>query len=167
MNKKILTGIMLLLVAGIWGYVGYNFFGGGPSGDDDVYIEEVNTQEITPIRMGKQEKLLLNYPDPFLKDEARPAVSIKKTSTQPVKTTPVKKEEKTVVPAYAWPNITYRGLIQNKTQPDKMIGVIVVNGQEKIIRKGEKIDELVVSNMEKGKVELAHEKEKKVFVKQF
>lgn len=165
MNKKILTGFMLVLTAGVWGYVGLQFFS-GQGGDEEEVLPEETAQEQRPVLHFKQEELLLNYSDPFLKEEARPAIiPVKNSQAAPVKPMPVKKEEKIIPPAYTWPNIVYKGLIQNKNQPEKLIGVIVINGQERIVRKGEKINELSVASIERNKVELAYEKEKKVFVK--
>lgn len=157
---------MLALVVGIWGYVGLQLVG-GTGGDEDILPEEeFNPNENPVINMGKNEKLLLNYSDPFLKEEVRPvSVPVVKKTNVPAKTESVKKEEKPAPPAYTWPHIVYKGLIQNKTHPDKLVGVIVINGQERIIRKGERLDELSVASIERNKVELEHEKEKKIFVK--
>lgn len=108
----------------------------------------------------------MHYSDPFLKNEARPAVIVNSIK-QPVKQ-PVKKAEKPVevmATAYKWPVVAYKGLIQNKTQADKMLGIIVLNGSERTVRKGETVEGLTVSAMDKNKVELVHEKEKKIVVK--
>jgi len=166
MNKKILTGFMLVLTLGVWGYVGLQFFNGQGGEEEEMVSEETVQAERPAIHLGQKQELLLNYNDPFLKDEIRPVtVPSKNKNTLPVKSLPVKKEEKIVPPVYTWPSIVYKGLIQNKSQPDKLIGVLVINGQERIVRKGEKINELSVASIERNKVELAYEKEKKVFVK--
>lgn len=152
----------MVLVVGIWGYVGLQFFNGPGEEEEEWMGDETTGVERPMINMGKKQELQLNYADPFLKEETRPVVPIRKNDAPK---SPPKKEEKVIPPAYTWPNIVYKGLIQNKTQPDKLIGVIVINGQERIVRKGEKINELSVASIEKNRVELAYEKEKKVFVK--
>jgi hypothetical protein len=164
MQKKTLTGIMLLAVIGVWGYVGYSFFAGGDS--DDVFLETDTYVEPkqAKIKIDIKQKLSLDYPDPFLKEDVRSVV--KNTNNTQVKKTVVKKLETPVVAStFNWPSISYKGLIKNQSHPEKVLGLILINGQERIVRNGEKVDDLVVMNISKNNVELAHEKEKKVFGK--
>lgn len=74
---------------------------------------------------------------------------------------PKKKEE----PAYAWPDIVYKGLILNQSNNDKKLAIVVVNGKESIIREGEMIADVRVVAFDKSKVEMKHEKESRVFLK--
>lgn len=165
MNKKVLTGFMLLLTAGIWGYVGLQFFSGQNNDADDFADDPDPGKPVPVLHIEKTGKLLLNYPDPFLREDAKPLTPMTKTSKPAVKFPPPKKEAKTILPAFTWPSIVYKGLIQNKNHPEKLIGVILIDGQEKIIREGEKINGLSISSIEKNSIEIACEKEKKVFSK--
>lgn len=163
-QKKILTGIMLLAVIGIWGYVGYSFFAGeGPT--EEIYTDNFSLPKTHKVKIDITQKLRLDYPDPFLKSDVNPA-PVKSNPTTVVKKTIVKKETPPVIVSnFTWPSISYRGLIKNQSHPEKVLGLIMINGQERIVRNGEKVDDLVVMNITKTNVELVHEKEKKVFGK--
>lgn len=163
-QKKIITAILLLAVIGIWGYVGYNVFAGMDSDDDSTDEAFMEINEAMPIQIDAKQELLLNYPDPFLKSTNAPVVIIKR---QIIKE---KKIEKKIVPTqetstYTWPAITYKGIMKNQNHPEKILGLVVVNGKECIVRKGESVNDLVVLTIDKNKVELQHEKEKRSFAK--
>ncbi|HYG49479.1 MAG TPA: hypothetical protein VD905_01200 [Flavobacteriales bacterium] len=164
MQKKILTGVMLLAVVLIWGYVGYRFIGGMGSDEEELLAEDTPVEETSVIRINAKQKLLLNYTDPFLKQDIKPAPI--KTGGKPLPQ-PIKKIEKPVVPVnnFNWPTVLYKGLIQNQSHPDKLLALVIVNGKEHIVRKGERVEDLLVTNIDKNKVELVHDQEKKVFGK--
>lgn len=163
MQKKIYTGLLLIAVITIWGYVGYRFMGGMSSEEDEFLADEEISEEASPVKINTSQPLLLNYTDPFLKSEIKPAPI--QTGGKPLQ--PIKKIDKPVVPVstYSWPAIAFKGLIQNQNHPEKLLALVLVNGKERIVRKGEKVDELVVTNIDKHKVEFLHENEKREFRK--
>jgi hypothetical protein len=159
MQKKIYTGLLLLAVVAIWGYVGYRFVGGVNNEDEDLLTDELLPEEMAPVKIKTNQKLVLNYPDPFLKTENKPAPI--QTGSRPLQN-PIKKIEKPVVPVtnFEWPTVQYKGLIQNQSNPTKLLALLVINGKEQIVKKGEKIEFLIINNIDKDKVEIVHEKEK-------
>lgn len=163
MQKKVLTGILVLAVILVWGYVGYRFFAGIEQ-QEDVYAENSIAEEsLQPINIDTKGSLHLNYPDPFLKTDHKPIM----TKSIPVQPKKVEKKKEVLPPpsTFNWPTIAYKGLIQNQNHPEKLLGLVIINGRERIIRKGEKLEELTVITIDKTKVELQFEKEKRTFSK--
>jgi hypothetical protein len=159
-SRKFITAILLMAAIGIWGYVGYSFFS-GTSGEETIL--ETNTY-INPNKISgdifAEKELKLNYADPFLRKK-----EVQHTVTQFKKPVTVQKVEKNEVPAYAWPEITYMGLILNQSNNSKKLGIVIVNGKESIIREGEVIADVRIVAFDKSKVEIKHEKESRVFLK--
>ncbi len=164
MQKKTLTGIMLLAVIGVWGYVGYSFFAGGDCDEAFFTNEEYIEPKAIKIKVDTKQKLSLDYTDPFLKDDVRPVA--KNTNTSQIKKNVVKKvEAPIVVSSYNWPKISYKGVIRNQSSPNKILALVIVNGGERIVRVGEQIEGAVVLNISSNKIELEHGKEKIQFNK--
>jgi len=163
MQNKVLTSVLLVAVVAIWGYVGYRFLGGGVNEDEE--LENISFEKSSPqIASMKNITLKFDYEDPFLKFVTKPsqkAISIA-TNKRPVQ---LPKKEEVVVQNYVWPSIQFKGLIKNQNQPEKVLGLLIINGQERIVRIGETVNDLQVLLIKKDRVELQHLNEKKVYLK--
>jgi len=133
MKNKKLT-MLLVLVACIWGTIGYKV------------ISQLNEDDLSPIEprrfvaKGVSESkveytLSLSYVDPFLKKVT--------SSSEPVKRRIVKqpvKVEPTVPPIIIdWSVVQYFGLVNNNTRKSKTASV-KINANEYFVREGEMVD---------------------------
>ncbi len=162
MKKKNVTYLLLVLVAGIWGYLFYKFF-------SDLNPEKAVEVNTNPIQFAKIEEtkdtvyvLMANYKDPFLGT----AFSNSSLSTIKRKLT-VPKISKlnipiiTTVSAIVWPDVKYLGLISHQANA-KHMGIININNKEYTVTEGMIIEEFKILKLTKSNITLVYKGVEKV-----
>lgn len=150
--------LLLPLVAVIWGLIIYrmvDFTKTKPhifnSGNADVLSSD-------SVLYPKQQKLLLNYSDPFLKNIAQSskaensngAISLFKTNPEP--------EKKVVV----WPTISYGGIIENKSG---QLAIIKIDEKKIVTSQSQTVGGMVIKYIYRDSIVIEKEKELKTFFK--
>lgn len=121
MKKQNKTYLLLALVIGVWGIIGFKFFSAvNPSNDQ---IAQVTSDEVfIPKQIKERETftILANYRDPFLGTVQAPKkkmIKAKTSASKPKKVTPTK-------------SIQYTGFITDKTSKQKIFFVSVDGRQQ-------------------------------------
>lgn len=138
LGKKTLY-IMVPTNVFLWGYISYAIY---------QYMNEeppelTELKDISRLQLNEDTStytLRLDYPDPFLKEEATKK-SIKHNSTSVISKTPViaqSAKTRTISPDPP-KDIRYLGLIQNKTNGTST-ALVSINGKSYIIKKGEIVE---------------------------
>ena len=122
----------------LWCYIGYKIYMWGKDEEYNIPEEKV----LAPADLNKDSnnyQLVLNYPDPFLKEEPRnkPVRTNLSVNTKP-QVNSVSKKNNIEVPNPP-KDIKYLGLIQNKNS-GVTTALISINGKSYIIKKGEVIE---------------------------
>lgn len=134
MKSKTTLWILIPAVLGIWGAIGWQVYA-AMKGDGDNSAHKLITTETNvnkPI-VPDTFSLLLDYPDPFAAQNAKPKVNVKAQSqiTQPKTTAPVPEQTQ-------WPNIVYSGLVKQPSS-GKMLGFLSVNGVSYFVKEGDEV----------------------------
>lgn len=91
-SKKLITALLLIAAAGIWGYVGYSFFkGASDEGEPETRENDFVPHQVSSNKFAKQ-SLKLNYADPFL---GKKRVTVVKSVKKPVVVSKTKKKRRT------------------------------------------------------------------------
>lgn len=169
--------VLIILVLGVWSFVGYrayNYF-------NPTIIEE-NTEEnkITSLNhnISPQSNYIINdldYIDPFLKEKKsnkRSYLSSPISSSNVLKNinprsikgnnnrTNTSKSDNSIV----WPLIEYKGVFENPDL-DKKIGLITINGKELMINKDEQGNEVQLKELRRDSILLSYKGQFKWFKK--
>jgi hypothetical protein len=174
-KKKIITGVMVSIVVSVWGY---NIIGiSGVFNDQGEELEEYESGQLQRKNLSQphvQVDLSLNYQDPFLKSmqthshhEWNNSVNVPASGKDLAKTrkkvdsAPPKKEDKAVNPT----RITYHGFIKNRNDSTQKIAVIRVDQAEVLLKIGDTINEMTLSEVKKGSVIFLHTKGDRVSIR--
>ncbi len=148
MKNKTKTYILLVLVLGIWGTIGYKIIT-GLNPDVPVQAENNINVSFTPEKIKTTDTFSVQTTerDPFLGTLTRR----NKSRTKANKSVKPIKEENV-------PQITYQGLVR-KQSSSQQVFVVTVNGKQHLLKRGQTIDkvklirgnakEIVVSNNNK------------------
>ena len=143
-NKK--TYLLLAAVVGIWGIIGFKFFGAiNPSSQE---IAEIASNEIfVPQQIKERETfaIVANYRDPFLGTVQAPKKKVKKSTSKPVK-------KKEVVPTKS---IQYTGFITEKNSSQKIF-FVMVDGQQKMMSVNDTFQEVKLVRGTKGSIKVKY-----------
>ncbi len=156
-KKGLYIAISLNLI--IWGYVGYVVCDYLRT-DDDIIPTEL------PVNFSKKKKsdsttysLALNYPDPFLKEEPRPRNNnTSKSANNTSKPIQVTVPQKTITEVPKSLDIKYMGLVENKTS-GAATGLVSINGKSFLVKKGEKVEGILIKTLSSEKMEVKIGKE--------
>lgn len=143
----------------LWGYIGYTFY-------DYINADIDSLPTELPVNLAKKKKsdstdykLALNYADPFLKEEPKPRNSISnKSSNISNKPLPVTIPQKTITEAPKSLDIKYMGLVENKSS-GVATGLISINGKSYLVKKGEKVEGILIKSLSAEKLEVKAGKE--------
>lgn len=123
MKKQNKTYLLVAVVLGIWGIIGFKFFGAvNPTTQE---MTEIASNEIFVPKQIKERELFTiaaNYRDPFLGTVQAPKRKVKKSSSAVVK-------KKVVVPTKS---IQYSGFITDKGSKQKIF-FVTVDGQQQMM----------------------------------
>jgi Tfp pilus assembly protein PilP len=131
--------VMLPVNICLWSYIGYLIYQG--TGDSEVIRSTEAAVSILKINDDTSTyKLVLNYPDPFLKEESNYRTKQNNSDSPQAKDSKPKHSKNTVpIPSVPVKDIRYLGLIQNKTS-GVTTALITVNGKSFIVKKGEVVE---------------------------
>jgi hypothetical protein len=159
MNNKRTTYLMLIIVFGIWGLIGWRIWKGMQNDDEN------NTQVGIPHAKKMQGSasdsfaLFANYRDPFLGKTFVP-------EDRPISTPSAKIITPQVTPSPTpenpWPELRYQGFVRN-TKPDAAArSFLSINGNNHFVKAGNIIDGLLISRIWPDSIEVVRDKEKRI-----
>lgn len=166
------TYFLLVLVAVIWGVIGYRIwshFHDSDLDDSEMYISADTTT--IKVDMSEITELKLNYGDPFLKstfafvrqsESSKPASSGQSHNIRRRIGTlnNTKPGEKKII----WPDIIYSGLILNDKSNEEL-GLIEVNKESFLVRKGEIRNDVMIKEIYADSIIVTFQDEQQTFRK--
>lgn len=161
MKSKTTLWILIPAVLGIWGAIGWQVYAAMKGDDDNVGAVHGSPFTVpgSPAAIPDTFSLLLDYPDPFAVQSAKPKVNVKAQSqiTQP-------KTAALVPEPTQWPNIVYSGLVK---QPSggKMLGFLSVNGVSYFVKEGDEVGGVRVDNIAANQITVQWNRERKLVSK--
>jgi len=152
MNNKKTIYVLLPVVLALWGYITFRI------------LKQVNPEvEISASALPKMKslnnetkaeefKLLINYPDPFLKHLAQEGENFENKE--------LAQQENHVNRVYAWnwPNMSYGGCIRNK---NRMVGILQINAKNILVQEGKSYDDFMVYKMYADSIVMKRDEEKR------
>lgn len=158
MKKNKLNILLIVVVIGIWAIVALKATGGFFANEKAETVAENTMMEpnIAPKKIAN-EKLNLNYPDPFLGTINQPIIKnnnpiIKTDKERPTKTETLK--------SLNWPTVSYYGSVKN-TNKNKMVAILSINNHEKRMLPGEMFQEIKLEKITGDSVLVSWGKNKK------
>lgn len=131
-NKKLL--ILSVLVVGIWGIIGYRIY--DQMQEDGPVTVRPSRKPVQTVAAVDTYTLALSYPDPFLRQQVKPVVAVKKSVTPKVQRPAVVAAPSIMI---NWSLFQYSGMIGNATRKKKT-AIVLYNGKDYIVGEGEEID---------------------------
>ena len=153
MKKKGKTYILLTVVLGIWGAIGYQIFS-KLSTDDSPMIATNSNVSFTPKQIIKEDTFSINtkHRDPFL---GKP---YQQKQTTKVRRVSVGKKD-----AFVFPPIIYKGVI-SKQQSAQNIYIIEVSGTQQLFKTGKKIQEVKLVKGNKKSITISFKGKRKTIL---
>lgn len=155
-NKK---SIYILLPAAIllWVYIGWQIY---QQVKEPAPVESIFTPTLK--RVEKKEKpipfvLALNYKDPFLR-----SVNGKHSNSEELERKKGKSVKKNNRRRIAWPNLTYRGWIENHK---KTIGLLQINNKQYLVDEGLEYNGILIEKLYQDSIRIKKDNEVKRIVK--
>jgi hypothetical protein len=162
MKKNRVNIILIVVVVSIWGFVALKATGNLFASEDTLtQTDDSALPEVQEPKKLTDEKLQLNYNDPFLGN------SYKSEVKSPVNNSSVKiKNQKTKVEKIVskeFPPVKFFGLVRN-TGTNKMVAIVSVNNQEKRMLSGETFNEVKLEKITRDSILVSWNKNK-LFIK--
>jgi hypothetical protein len=163
MKSKRTTYLLMAVVAGIWGLIGWKVWK-GLQGDDDFALP---AERIVQSKKNKQLtdsfELIANYRDPFL---GKTSVAAPVVSATAVRTTPIEKPTNIIQepPTNTWPEIRYGGFVK-KTGQENAAGFLIINGSSEIVSRGQTIQNITIVQLWRDSVQVMRGKERRTIKK--
>lgn len=161
MNKKIAQAILIVGVLGIWGMIAYRLLKNSEV-KADYTLPTHSLVDDKPRKPDEAIQLSLDYADPFLKTQSTPHLISQNNSEskarihrQPTKTSPTKTPPPPPTPI-KWPDLTFKGIIENKKKGE-VLGIVSINNSDRIIKNHETLGEFVIEQILKDQIVLKHE----------
>ena len=145
----------------IWGKVFYRLYKNIKTSTEISQPKIETFEAVEEINLFDTFKIAANYPDPFLGQIKIPKPVNTNTGNVPKLSTPI---IKVAAPSIQWPNVSYKGFINDQTTGKKM-ALLYINDKSNKIYLGSKIGEISISKIYRDSVELKLGKEIKVFRK--
>lgn len=165
MNNKALVYILLSVVVGVWGYVIYRVFS-AVSGDEEQIITSnrpisIAPQDLEYYTIKDSASLSLSYRDPIYNSTNVLDEEILETETiNPYTSDPYA--------VYVEPepqiDISYQGFIENESNK-KRIAMVTIAGQQYMMAKGDRQQEITVRNIQADRIIITHKNETKTIFK--
>lgn len=171
MSKKNTTYILIGLVVLIWGLIGYKIIESF-SQEEEI----VSTYDVLPQKEAKEDyALVLNYPDPFLKNQF-----IEKKHTEPPEVVeypnspntsasvqppivPQPKLPKPSPPSDIFPSIIYYGIIRQSENPKDRVYLVQVGGINETFNLSEKKEEVKLISGDAEKIQVRYKGTNRTF----
>ncbi len=166
MDKKTKTIALIIATVLVWGYSALEWIDYIGASDEE-YSTQVSSYipQVTPLKLKpkKENKLQLNYRDPFLNSKKQRKTSNHTASFTPTNNRgtatnrqPTKQVETKVI---QWPEINYSGVINNQ------LGLLKVNGKDYLVKVGDIKDGLTINEIHPDKIVISYQTEQKEFEK--
>jgi hypothetical protein len=155
-SKKII--MLLVLVIGIWGVIGFQIYSHLTEEDHDVSVTAKWEHEIVLVDTTDQFPLLLNYPDPFLKKVVKdkdPVIVLNRPAVQRKPIMQVQAQS-----FVAWDRIEFLGIVYN-TSRQSTVAIVRIYGTDYMVRHGDIVKEFYIEEVANDSVGLTIGKEKK------
>jgi hypothetical protein len=165
MKSKKSMYVLLPVVLGIWGTIGWKIYTGlqdktqadaAPQKAASLLIDDAQADSIP---------LVAQYRDPFLDGSVAPRVqhASQDQKKQGVQANPLPKQTLVETPAQ-WPQIAYNGLIKRNGE-EKVVGFLNVDGQSHFVKPGDKAGAVTVVKLWKDSIQVSWNKLQRVIRK--
>lgn len=160
-NKKSLYILVPLLIL-VWGLIIQQIVSGVDDSEPMVTPVQTVKNISKPVKDTSNYVLLLDYKDPFKAGHANVVREQKNeaiTTNRPARVPKPIKESKPIV----WPTLKYGGMVKSSNK--KEVGLLMINGRNHLIKKGDLVKGISIINCTKSEVELSYQNEKKTLNK--
>lgn len=149
--KKKINVILIVLVLGLWGTIGYRYINNYFS-DSDISLEGVNVDKQLDLII-KRDTFLLEpiRRDPFLNSSLKPETQ-RRTSSPMHKAVTAAAPENIRGESFTMPEIVYYGFIKSGNNEERAI--VKVNGTILRVKKGQKLQNILIKSFSKKSVEV-------------
>jgi len=146
-NKKAIY-LLIPLNLFIWGFFIYRFYSAFSETDQPITKSETRITKAFELKDTLTYKLLLDYKDPFLKEQLHTESNFAASQAEPKTKKQSPAKEPVIIIPKQLPDIKYLGLIKNNTS-GQSTALVSVNGQSKLIKQNESIDGIVFKSFSK------------------
>ncbi|WP_286863338.1 MULTISPECIES: type II secretion system protein N [Sphingobacterium] len=154
MKNKAMTYILLSLVVGLWGYIIYRIFAAVSDEDQAPRAAQKNfAQNVSDLSFYNQKKttaLLLNYPDPMLKDVVPAALPIEPPVQNPESYVAPPVENDQPEPQI---NVQYMGFIENLNDK-KPTAIVMIMDRQYMMNVGDEQGEIKLTGIQQGHISI-------------
>ncbi|MBD3639223.1 MAG: hypothetical protein HUJ25_17840 [Crocinitomicaceae bacterium] len=170
MSKKLKTRLILLLVAGIWGYNLFRIYSNYQTEKDLEENNQVYSDlSYSPVMFNKDSfELVLPDVDPFLKKGSKYSgthnTSNNKSNNLKVKKIQRKESKKEVPQTVSWPSIKYLGFVKNHSNEDALC-LIRINENMFKVSEGDEQAGVFISGVYRDSIHLVFSGEERTFRK--
>lgn len=154
-SKKTLI-LLIPLVVGIWGLIGYRVFKMTRSSGDEFAYSANSRISSDSLMVKKLIPLKLNYPDPFLKEQAPENANEKEFSSLFAKNPEPQK------PTIKWPDFVFKGTVGNGHEK---LGILEIDHQRTLVNEGFKKDNYQIQYIYNDSIRITCESDTKTFYK--
>jgi len=163
MKNKAMTYILLSLVLGLWGYIIYKIFVAVSDEDQSPRTAQKNfVQNVSDLSFYNQKKttaLLLNYPDPMLKNVNPPALPAEPLIQSPTNYVPPVQNYQPEPQV----NVQYMGFIENLNDK-KPTAIVMIMDRQYMMNVGDQQGEVKLTGIQQGQISIrVHGKNKTIF----
>ncbi|WP_324760177.1 hypothetical protein [Sphingobacterium thalpophilum] len=164
MKNKAMTYVLLSLVVGLWGYIIYKIF--AAVSDDNQAPRTAqksfaqNTGDLSYYRQKNTTALLLNYPDPMLKNTNTPTLPVEPAMQRPAEYTAPPVENYQPEPQV---DVRYIGFIENLNDK-KPTAIVMIMDRQYMMNTGDQQGEITLTGIHQSHISIkANGKNKTIF----
>jgi hypothetical protein len=148
MKNKKLSWILLPVVLGVWGMIGWKIY----EGTKDEVVSDIESEnpiyENTDTTLSPNEyALVLNYRDPFLDKLPKAKEGVSSIPKMTIEVQPVD------IPSETWPLLLYGGLVR-EPKGGETVGFLTVEGQPQFVHTGDEIGNIRVGRITIDSIEI-------------
>ncbi|OFX59726.1 MAG: hypothetical protein A2W97_06805 [Bacteroidetes bacterium GWE2_40_63] len=158
MKSKKTIYLLLPLVLGIWGLVGYRIYRMTRTDIGSFDNLKKNALVSDSVQYQKQIPLKLNYPDPFLKEAEVASEEKLQNEFASLFSTNPQPEKKLVT----WPTIAFKGMVNSGNEG---LGILEVEKKRQLMSVGESFGEYQIVGLYADSIVIAFNNETKTFFK--
>jgi len=169
-NKKGLTKILIVVVAGLWAYNIYNTIQNHQLKNDSIELTEENHSTLPPILYNKDSfDLKVSRYDPFLERQTISTSHNRQVSTASNQQTSNSQQTANVQatatePAFSWPKIEYLGFVKNHSTAHQLC-LIKLNHNVQKIAVGDSFSEITLISAWKDSILFQHQELQKTVLR--
>jgi hypothetical protein len=160
MKKKGTQYLLLIVVLGIWGVIGFRFYSFISPEEEVAVNQEYKVSQLTLQSAKKNYPVICDYPDPFLKGISY-RKNERKNNDANLLSQSTKKEKITKPLPPQFPAVQLAGVISNK-QSGKKSAIMILEGKEYSLAAGESVNGLKLSKIFSDSVLVTYQKKNKM-----